>query len=67
MSKSARVLLIINVWFINQLMKTYKAIGVDDIAIELIRNSSTEIQDKLFKLVNDKYIYIYYGKDPKRL
>jgi hypothetical protein len=36
-------------------MKTCKATGIDDIAMELIQNVSTELQDKLFKLVNDIY------------
>jgi hypothetical protein len=34
-------------------MKTYKATGIDDIAMELIQNASTELQNELFKLVND--------------
>ncbi|VVC29974.1 Endonuclease/exonuclease/phosphatase,Reverse transcriptase domain [Cinara cedri] len=33
-----------------KLMKTGKAAGTDDIAMELIQNASTELQDELFKL-----------------
>jgi len=50
-------------------MKTCKTAGIADIAKEHIQDSSTELWDKLFKLVNKKFklnIYIHYGKDPKR-
>ncbi|VVC27978.1 Hypothetical protein CINCED_3A005383 [Cinara cedri] len=36
-----------------KLMK--KLTGIDDISMELIQNVSTEIQNELFKLVNDIY------------
>jgi len=38
-----------------KLIKTGKAAGTDDIAMELIQNVSTELQEELFKLVNDIY------------
>jgi len=44
-------------------MKPGKAAVPDDIAMELIQNASTELQDELFKLVND----IHYRRDLKRL
>jgi hypothetical protein len=36
-------------------MKICKAADIDDLAIELIQNENTELQDELFKLVNDIY------------
>jgi len=47
-----------------KLMKTGKAAGTDDIAMELIQNASTELQDELFILVNDLYTT---GEIPKDL
>lgn len=46
-----------------KLMKTFKAAGIDSIAMELIQNASAEIQDEPFKLVND----LYPGRDPRKL
>ncbi|KAL4141626.1 hypothetical protein QTP88_004234 [Uroleucon formosanum] len=48
-----------------KLMKTGKATGTDDIAMELIQNASTELQDELFKLVNDIYTIGEIPKDFK--
>lgn len=36
-------------------MKICKADGIENIAIELIQKASTELQDELFKLVNNIY------------
>jgi hypothetical protein len=46
-------------------MKTCKAAVIDDIAMELIRNVCTEIQDEIFKLVNDMYTMEEIHKDFK--
>jgi hypothetical protein len=48
-----------------KLMKTCEAAGIDDIAMKLIKNASTELQYELFKLVNDIYITGEIPKDFK--
>jgi len=48
-----------------KLMNTGKAAGTDDIAMELIQNENTELQNKLFKLVNDIYTAGEIPKDFK--
>ena len=48
-----------------KLMKTGKAAGIDNIAMELIQNASKELQDELFKLVNDIYTTGEIPKDFK--
>lgn len=46
-------------------MKTCKAAGKDDISMELIQNVSIELQEELFKLVNEIYTTGKISKDFK--